>query len=244
MDPIKKAAEILRNARHTIALTGAGISLESGIPDFRSPGGLWDRFDPAIYAHISSFHDMPTKVWEMIFEMIKIAGNAQPNPAHTALAELEKEKFLTAIITQNIDNLHQEAGSQEVIEYHGNMKKLECLSCGKVYPLEKYDLTKKEAPLCECGKILKPTVIFFGEQIPYDSMTYSQELAESTDAVIVAGTSALVYPAAGIPLVAKRRGAKVIEMNLEETGLTNQVTDVFIKGSVGKTIPKLAAELV
>ena len=238
---LAKAAEIIKKSKNMIALTGAGISVESGIPDFRSAGGLWDKYDPAIYASIYSFKSMPEKVWEMIFEMIEMTDNAKPNPGHTALAELEKMGLLKAIITQNIDNLHQEGGSRNVVEYHGNAKKLECLKCSKDFSPEQFNVHIKEVPVCpDCEKILKPSVVFFGEMIPHDALFNAQKYAEKADVVLVVGTSAIVYPAAGIPAIAKSNGAKIIEFNLEETELTHDITDVFIQGPAGETLPALA----
>lgn len=235
-----KAAEIIKKSKHMIALTGAGVSVESGIPDFRSAGGLWDKYDPAIYASIYSFKSMPEKVWDMIFDMIEITENAKPNNAHYALAELEKMNLLKTIITQNIDNLHQEAGSRHVIEYHGNAKHLVCMSCSAGYSASEYEISEKKIPHCEsCGKILKPSVIFFGENIPQHALVESQKFAEAADVVLVVGTSAVVYPAAGIPGIAKSRGAVIIEFNIEETELTDGDTDIFIQGSAGKTLPEL-----
>ncbi|HNX24568.1 MAG TPA: NAD-dependent deacylase [Spirochaetota bacterium] len=235
-----KAVEIIKKSKNMIALTGAGISVESGIPDFRSAGGLWDKYDPAIYASIYSFKSMPEKVWDMMFDMIKITENAKPNKAHYALAELEKMNLLKAVITQNIDNLHQEAGSKNVVEYHGNAKHLVCLSCSAEYSASEFDIPAKKIPHCECcGKVLKPSVIFFGENIPQNALRDSQKFAETADVVLVVGTSAVVYPAAGIPKIAKSRGAVIIEFNLEETELTGGDTDIFIHGSAGQTLPEL-----
>ena len=237
---LEKAAELITKSKNMIALTGAGISVESGIPDFRSSGGLWDKYDPAIYASIYSFKNMPEKVWEMIFELMEITGSAKPNPGHIALAELEKMGFLKAVITQNIDNLHQEGGSSNVIEYHGNANKLECLKCDHEFAPDDFNIQGKEVPLCpDCGKILKPSVVFFGEMIPQKALYESQKYAEKADVVLVVGTSAIVYPAAGIPAIARGNGAKIIEFNLEETELTHDVTDIFVQGSAGKTLPAL-----
>lgn len=235
-----RAAEIIKKTKNVIALTGAGISVESGIPDFRSAGGLWDKYDPSIYASIYSFKSMPEKVWNMIFEMIDITENAKPNNAHYALAELEQMNLLKAVITQNIDNLHQEGGSRNVIEYHGNAKHLVCLSCSVEYSAQDFNVMEKKIPHCgKCGKILKPSVIFFGENIPDNALRDSQKFAENAGVVLVVGTSAVVYPAAGIPKIAKNRGACIIEFNIEETELTRGDTDIFIKGSAGKTLPEL-----
>jgi NAD-dependent deacetylase len=147
--------------------------------------------------------------------------------------------YLKAIITQNIDNLHQEAGSKNVIEYHGNAKQLVCLSCSEEYSASEFDLSTKEIPTCEyCEKILKPSVVFFGENIPLDALSESQKFAEAADVVLVIGTSAVVYPAAAIPRIAKGRGAALIEFNLERTELSSYA-DILISGSAGKTLPEL-----
>ncbi len=245
-ESIKKAAAIVKKSHHLIALTGAGISVESGIPDFRSAGGLWDKYDPAVYAHIDSFRKNPEMVWKMIFEMRNITRDAKPNPAHLALARLEDLNILKAIITQNIDNLHQEAGSGNVIEFHGNSSHLECLSCGNSYTAEEFEVGSealRTPPQCKCGKILKPSVIFFGEMIPRRALIESQSLAGSSDAILVIGTSAIVYPASGIPYITKQNRGKVIEMNLERTELTGSITDIFIEGRVGETLPELVKEI-
>jgi NAD-dependent deacetylase len=182
---------------------------------------------------------MPEKVWDMIFEMIDVTEGAAPNSAHLALAKLESMDILKAIITQNIDNLHQEAGSKNVIEYHGNAKRLVCLSCGDEYDASEFDISAREIPLCKnCGKILKPSVVFFGENIPMNALNGSQKFAEAADVVLVVGTSAVVYPAASIPRTAKGRGAALIEFNLERTELST-FADIIITGSAGKTLPEL-----
>lgn len=239
MDQNSEAAGIIISSKNLIALTGAGISVESGIPDFRSAGGLWEKYDPMEYAHIDSFRRNPVKIWDMIFDLVALTRNAKPNPAHIALAELERMDYLKAIITQNIDNLHQAAGSGNVIEFHGNASRLECLHCGAEYGADEFEATGKPPACGKCNEILKPSVIFFGEMIPQRALVDSQLYAEGADAVLVIGTSAVVYPASNIPYIAKQRGAKVIEMNLEETGLTGSITDVFIQGSVGSTLPRL-----
>lgn len=233
------AAGIIKNSHYMIALTGAGISVESGIPDFRSAGGLWEKYDPAVYAHIDSFRRNPEMIWDMLFEMIDLTKNARPNTAHLALAELEKKGMLKALITQNIDNLHQEAGSVNVIEFHGNAHRLECLVCHHEEPVESPDFGKKPPKCPKCGQIMKPQVVFFGEMIPPDALMESQMLANSADVILVVGTSAVVYPASSIPYIAKQNRAKVIEMNLERTALTGSITDVFIQGRVGETLPRL-----
>ena len=238
--PLEKAAEKIRSSKYTIALTGAGISVESGIPDFRSAEGLWSKYDPAVYANIDVFEKYPEKVWEMLFEMVELTGSAKPNKGHIALAHLEKMGYLKGIITQNIDNLHQDAGSSVVVEYHGNARYLECPTCGKVSPVGDFDLSGRVVPRCSiCRVILKPAVIFFGEAIPVDAMRESNVMASRADVVLVVGTSAVVYPAAAIPMTAKGTGATIVEFNIERTELTSRGTDIFVEGSAGITLPEL-----
>lgn len=244
MDNFQRAADIIKKSQHMIALTGAGISVESGIPDFRSSGGLWEKYDPSIYATIDTFRRNPEMVWEMLFDMDNIVRDARPNKGHLALARLEEMGLLKYIITQNVDNLHQEAGNKNVIEYHGNSSKLECLKCGVKYDNAEKMAGKKEIPRCDsCNEILKPTVIFFGEMIPYDALHQSSELASQADVVLVVGTSAIVYPAAGIPMEAKQNNAVIIEVNMEPSALTNYITDIFIQGSAGENLDKIIALL-
>jgi len=236
-DFFEKAAEIMVSSKLTLALTGAGVSVESGIPDFRSAEGLWSKFDPAEYATIEAFRANPQKVWEMLREMEEVVGAAKPNMAHKGMSELEEMGCLHSIITQNIDNLHQAAGSKDVIEYHGNASTLSCLWCGRKYPTE--EKRNEYLPHCDCEKILKPDVIFFGEAIPEEAMNRSFNLASSAGALLVVGTSAVVSPVNTIPSIAKRNGASIIEINLEKTHLTNTVTNIFFQGNAGDIIPQL-----
>jgi len=236
-EKIKEAAKVLSQSTLNVALTGAGISVESGIPDFRSPGGLWERYDIIEYASISAFRDNPEKVWKMLAEMHDTIKDAKPNPAHKGLGQLEQIGLLHTVITQNIDNLHQEGGTTNVIEYHGNFKTLSCLACARTYGIEKVD--SEMPPKCACGNILKPDIIFFGEAIPNEALRDSYELASSCGGLLVIGTSAQVTPANTIPGVAKQAGAGIIEINLEPTDLTTLVTDIFLLGKAGEIVPKL-----
>lgn len=235
-----RAVEALKKARKATALTGAGISVESGIPDFRSSGGLWTRFPPQEYATIQAFSSNPVKVWRMLAEVEKVLAAASPNPAHFALARLEEAGRLAGIITQNIDGLHQIAGSRRVVEFHGSHATLSCLYCGKGYGRGE---VSGEAPRCGCGEVLKPDVILFGEAIPPKALAGSRELS-ACDAMLVVGTSAEVAPASLVPSAARRAGALIIEINLEPTALTPTVTDVFLKGRAGEVLPKLVAAVV
>jgi NAD-dependent deacetylase len=236
-DLIEQSAEIVRKSRLTIALTGAGVSVESGIPDFRSAEGLWSKYDPAEYAAIDAFRARPTMVWKMLREMDDLISDAKPNNAHLGMGELERMGCLHCIVTQNVDNLHQKGGSKNVIEYHGNSSTLSCLWCGRGYKSE--DKRDHYPPICECGKILKPDVVFFGEAIPEDALNRSFQLASRAQALLVAGTSAVVSPANSIPAIAKRNGAKIIEINMERTHLTDSLTDIFLQGSAGSVISEL-----
>jgi len=234
---IEKAARAVLGSKLTLALTGAGISVESGIPDFRSKGGLWDRYDPEEYASIYSFQRDPEKVWHMLREMEEIVDKARPNDAHIGLAELEQMGLLRSVITQNVDNLHQEAGSKDVIEYHGNSRSLTCLWCNR-----RYDYAQKKGeypPYCACGRILKPDVIFFGEAIPMEAMTQSYHLASSCQALLIIGTSAVVSPFNVLPRQAKQVGATIIEINLERTVLTDHISDILLQGKATEMVSRL-----
>ena len=238
---IDKAARIILDSNSTIALTGAGISVESGIPDFRSRGGLWGRFDPEEYATIYAFKDNPEKVWRMLKEMEQIVDNARPNAAHTGLAELEEMGLLKSVLTQNVDNLHQEAGSKDVIEYHGNSKSLTCMWCNRKYDYK--DKRGEYPPRCECGKILKPDVIFFGEAIPSLAMARSSQLASTCQALLIIGTSAVVSPFNILPRQAKQVGATIIEINLEKTVLTDGITDIFLQGKATERVSQVVSAI-
>lgn len=238
---IRDAAELIFRSKLTLALTGAGISVESGIPDFRSAGGLWSRYDPSEYATITAFRRDPERVWNMLRDMDALVSHARPNPAHTGMGEMEKMGYLHCIITQNVDNLHQAGGARNVIEYHGNSSTLSCLSCGKTYRAEMK--RGERTPRCDCKNILKPDVVFFGEAIPPAALNRSFQLASSAEVLMVVGTSAVVSPANTIPSIAKERGAKIIEINTESTHLTHTVTDIFIEQSAGHAIPEIVAEL-
>jgi NAD-dependent deacetylase len=240
-DLIQQAAQAIRKARKTIALTGAGISAESGIPTFRDPGGLWDRYDPEEYATIEAFHRDPAKVWTMMKDFTQLK-TAQPNPGHFGLAQLEQMGYLGCIITQNVDNLHQAAGSRDVIEFHGNMRQVVCQRCHKVLPLDDISL-ETLPPYCNCGGVFKPAGVFFGEPIPSHALSRSQEEAQDCDLMLVIGTSAVVYPAAAMPRVAKEAGARVIEINPERTDLTGWVSDLIIQEKAGVAIPRIVAAI-
>ena len=237
---MKEVAEEIIKSKFCIALTGAGISTESGIPDFRSKDGLWSRYDINEYGYLQSFLKNPAKVWKMLAEMAELFEKAKPNPAHYALAELEKLGLLKAVITQNVDGLHQEAGSKKVIEFHGSFNTLTCLNCGKKYSKEEINL--KNLPRCTCNGILKPDIVFFGEPIPTKALNEAFELASKSDLMLVIGTSCAVYPAAELPIIVKRNGGKIIEINREESELS-YLADYKLLGKAGEILPKLVEEV-
>jgi len=242
MKEIAAAAEVIKGSPKTIALTGAGISAESGIDTFRGPDGLWSKYDLEEYATIEAFRRDPEKVWVLLGEMHRVIGDAGPNPAHQALADLETMGFLQAVITQNIDSLHQKAGNKNVIEFHGSDRNLVCLDCGRRYESNE-KIKQGMPPRCDCGPVLKPDLVLFGEGIPPEVLTGSFMEAESCDCMLVVGTSAVVYPAAQLPLIAKERGAKIIEINPEPSNLTSFVTDLYLQGKGGDLLPRIIDQL-
>jgi len=237
ISPQELAAIIHRSSR-VVALTGAGISVESGIPDFRSKGGLWERFEPMEYATIQAFRRNPAKVWQLIKEMDRMLTAARPNPAHQALAALEAQGLLLGVITQNVDNLHQAGGSQKVVEYHGNAHRFVCDTCRGLHPRETLDFA--ETPLyCYCGGLIRPDVVFFGEPIPPKAQEEAADLAQSCDLLLIIGPSGEVSPANFLPHIAKDHGAAIVENNLEPTRLTRSVTDYLLLGRAGELWPEV-----
>ncbi len=238
---LSAVARLLAESRPVVALTGAGISVPSGIPDFRSKGGLWSRYDIEEYATAHAFGRHPRKCWRLFEELSSLLGSARPNPAHEALARLERLGVLDAVVTQNIDNLHQEAGSRNVVEFHGSGAALSCLSCGARHGAAEADRLRdaEGIPLCRCGAVLKPDIVLFGEPIPEQAMEAAQRLAGEARAILVVGTSATVMPAALLPRVVASRGGAIIEMNLTRTELSRYAR-VRIEGDVAVTLPALA----
>lgn len=237
-----EVADLLSRSLTPVALTGAGISVESGIPSFRGAGGLWEKYDPFEYAHIQSFLRQPVKVWRMLMELEEVIRRAQPNPAHLALAELERLGKLTAVITQNVDNLHQAAGSRRVIEFHGNARRYVCLRCRRQIPETEVDLSQLP-PFCPCGGLIKPDIVFFGEEIPPEASREAFSLAETCDLMLVIGTSAAVMPASYLPFTAKNHGALIVEINPETTSLTRRLTDYYLRSSASQVLPEAVAIL-
>jgi NAD-dependent deacetylase len=231
---ILRAAKILKNSKYAIAFTGAGISVESGIPPFRGSDGLWSKYDP-IVLDINYFYSNNLESWKVIREIFyDFFGKAKPNHAHIALANMEKAGMIKAIITQNIDNLHQQAGSRCVFEFHGTAHHMVCIKCGQKYDSPMIDL-KVLPPKCrKCNGILKPDFIFFGEGIPEPANTKSFEEARKCDVFIIIGTTGEVMPASMLPHIAKQNGAFIIEINPEISLFTNQLSDLHIKGKASE----------
>jgi NAD-dependent deacetylase len=240
---IKKAAADLAEAKMATALTGAGISTESGIPPFRGKGGLWEKYDPMEVAHIDSFLQDPEKVWNLLFKDMKdVLDKATPSDSHKGLAKLEELGILKTIITQNVDGLHQMAGNRDVIEFHGNMAWQRCMECDAHFKTSKVKITEIP-PRCDCGGILRPNAVLFGEMIPQEALWRSRQVATDCDVMLVIGTSAVVQPAALMPVVAKESGAKIIEINPESTLLTGDISDYLIKGPAGDVMNGIIEEL-
>jgi NAD-dependent deacetylase len=243
-DGLEKIASLMQERGKVVAFTGAGISVDSGIPAFRGGQGLWERYDPMEYAHISSFHQNPEKVWVMLREMSALIFEAKPNAAHKSLGELEKRGFLTSVITQNVDGLHQIAGNSDVIEYHGNHRWLVCQRCSKRTPLSPEVVSVRPYPRCErCGRSLKPDVVFFGEGIPMIEVVRATEAVNTCRMMLIIGTSGVVYPAAEMPYVAESKGAVIVEINVSPTPFTESISDYYFEGSAAHILPKILAYL-
>lgn len=235
--------DLLKKSRFTVALTGAGISKASGIPPFRGEDGIWNKYDPMLL-DLNYFFQHPLESWKFMAQtFFSFLDDSKPNPAHIALAGLEEENFLQAIITQNIDCLHQAAGSCNVLEYHGGLDYLKCIGCGDRNIFEKKVLSKLPPVCSKCGDILKPDIVFFSENISRKILQKIADFLPRTELVLVIGTSAEVYPASLIPVEAKRAGARIVEINLRETTLTNQISDVFIRGKAEFVLPDVLRKL-
>jgi NAD-dependent deacetylase len=265
---IQRAAECLVNSKYAIALTGAGISTESGIADFRGPHGIWTKHpevEKLAYETYNTFMRNPSEYWEIRLTQPYILGDiekALPNPGHYALAELEKIGTLKSVITQNIDGLHEKAGSSHILEYHGSVSKLRCSACGKRYRKDGYNLKMllqqgKLPPICvDCGGVVKEDIVHFNEQIPRDVAENSLVEANKCDLMLICGTSAVVYPFASLPQIARERVRNarmygkneeitIIEVNAEPTTLTaSKISDFIIQGRTAEILPKIVEYII
>ena len=243
---IQRAAELLSSATKGVALTGAGVSAESGIPTFRGAGGLWSQYDPVKVASLDNFMRDPSAYWTVAKERGPAVLAARPNPGHHALAGLEKAGRLVALVTQNTDGLHQDAGSRHVIELHGSGRTVQCLDCGAREPRADVQarLAAEMPPRCRiCGGIfLKPTVVLFGEAMPIPAVEEALARARAADVMLVVGSSLVVYPAAHVPLAAVEAGAALIVVNAEPTPI-DRFAEVVIRGRSGEILPEVASLL-
>ena len=238
-------AALIHDRQPCVVLTGAGVSTESGIPDFRSPSGLWATFDPLEYGSIEAFRADPLKVWSFYKPRVAMLTEAEPNPAHVALAELERRGFVEAVVTQNIDLLHGRAGSKEVVEVHGSIRTATCPGCGERYPLEQVLelLDKADAPACPaCGAILKPDVVFFGELLPPEAIERAYELSRRTRLLLVVGSALEVYPIAGLPEETLAAGGALAIVNHGRTPYDGRAV-LRVGGSAGEILPAVVAAL-
>lgn len=231
----------LKSAHTVVVLTGAGISAESGVPTFRGDEGLWKKFRPEELANFDAFIRNPKLVWEWYNYRKTLISQVNPNPGHYALVKLESMYDDFHLITQNVDNLHQRAGSKRIYELHGNIMRNRCVDCNKSWDTIPH-FNGDELPRCDCGGLIRPDVVWFGEALPHQVLLDSFAAAESADVFLTIGTSAVVQPAASLPIEAKNAGAYVVEINTNPTAITNLV-DEAIMGKSGEILPQLIERL-
>ncbi len=248
-EKVEKLAELIKNSGDIVVFTGAGVSTESGVPDFRSPGGIWDRFDPneMTFQKFVSSEESRRKYWDLFKVIYKEFQGIEPNQAHLAIAELERRGKLSAVVTQNVEELHQKAGNSpdKVLELHGTMWKVRCLDCGKDYPWEEAYRLLDQGDIPEncqdCGGLFKPATIAFGQQLPMHTLKEAQERSCRCDLFISIGSSLVVYPAALMPQMAREAGAALAIVNSEPTPF-DDIADLVIHAQAGETM-KTAVEL-
>ncbi len=229
----------LKNSDTVVILTGAGVSAESGVPTFRGEEGLWKKMNPQELASVNGFMRNPELVWEWYQYRRQLMRQVEPNPGHYAIADMEKQFPRVVLITQNIDGLHARAGSSGILELHGNIARNKCLDCGLPFS-EEIDL-RNDLPRCSCGGMIRPDVVWFGEMLPQNVIQQAFLAAEQADVFFSVGTSAVVQPAASLPLIASRAGAYVVEVNLEPTPLT-PTADLFLPGKSGEIFPQIVEQ--
>ncbi len=246
---VEAAARLIAGSRHVVALVGAGLSVESGIPPFRGPGGLWTKYGEPDMRGYDRFLADPKQWWEERIsrtgayqELVQSLAQARPNAGHVALRELEELGYLKHIITQNIDNLHQEAGSVAVTEIHGNRTKLRCLGCSRRWPLDGFPIDELPPQCPHCGGLVKSDTVMFGEPIPRDALDECIEQSRMCDCMLLVGTSAVVYPAAGFAVDVKTSGGRLVEVNPNDTPLT-ELCEVVLRAPAGESLPRVAARL-
>ena len=237
---VERLADLVRERRPCVVLTGAGISTESGIPDFRSAGGIWEQYDPAEVAHIDAFRRDPARVWEFYALRLEALASAEPNDGHVALAELEERGWIRAVVTQNVDGLHQRGGSREVVEVHGSLREAECIHCGVRVPTADALASLPLPPCPECGEVLKPAVVMFGELLPAEAIARAQELAAEADLLLVVGSSLEVHPVAGLPGETLASGGVLALVNQGSTPWDSQA-ELVLDAPAGETLRALAA---
>lgn len=240
---MKSAVEAIRGADHIVVLTGAGMSVESGIAPFRGEDGLWSEFDPQEMASVTGFSKHPERCWQLFRLQIEECFGAEPHEGYEALVEME-DHGLEAVITQNVDGLHQKAGSKKVLELHGTLNELVCDSCGNRKDTEDMfeEISDGEIPYCECEAVMRPDVVLFGEPLPQKTLKEAWSAVEDTSLIMSIGTSSVVQPAASLPLTAKRSGSTIMELNVKPTQLTPRA-DHFLEGKAGEILPELVKRL-
>jgi len=239
---IDNLADLFRDNRPAVVLTGAGISTESGIPDFRSPTGIWAKYDPMEYATIEAFLTDPAKVWDFYGRRLAVLGDAEPNAGHRALAELEDRGWVQAVITQNIDRLHERAGSRALVEVHGSIRTSSCLDCGTVVPFDEV-VALLPVPACPgCGRVLKPDVVMFGELLDARQIARAEQLSRDAGLMLVVGSSLEVHPVAGLPLETLAHGGRLAILNKGTTPFDGRAS-LVIDGGAGETLVALCERL-
>jgi NAD-dependent deacetylase len=244
-----EAARIIFSANHVVALVGAGLSVESGIPPFRGKGGLWTKYGEPDMRGYDRFMEDPKRWWEermsgegALGELVKALDEAKPVAGHHALRDLEEMGYLKHIITQNIDDLHQQAGSKAITEIHGNRTKMRCIGCGRRWAMTEFEITEIPPTCPHCDGVVKNDTVMFGEPIPRDALEECMAQSAVCDCMLLVGTSAVVYPAAGFPVDVKRSGGKLIEVNPDETPLT-ELSDVILRAPAGESLPLVVERL-
>jgi len=240
---VERLAELLVRRQPCVVLTGAGISTESGIPDFRSAEGIWAQYDPFEVAHIDAFRRDPVRVWEFYALRLDVLSRAAPNDGHLVLARLEEQGLVRAVVTQNVDGLHAQAGSREIVEVHGSLREAECIHCGVRVPMADAVAQLPLPPCPECGEILKPGVVMFGEMLPAAATEHAQQLAAEAQLLLVVGSSLEVYPVAGLPQETLAAGGALAIVNRGATPWDAHA-DVVIDGGAGETLSALSGIVV